>query len=152
MYLRRLFTSRKYSSGFTLIELLVVIAIIAVISTIGLSSFQGAAKSGRDGKRKGDLSQIRAALELYRSNPPPPATGYPSTTNIDTLLNTLKGAGYMSDPLPKDPKNGYSYIYTPGTGVYVLCAHLETTNTGNSSRSDSIVSSGSLDYLCVTQP
>ena len=133
--------------GFTLIELLVVIAIISVLSMIGLSSFQSAAKSGRDGKRKGDLSQIRASLELYRSQ----QNAYPSGS-INAVLTTLKSAGYMSDPLPADPKIGYSYVYTQGVGTYVLCAHLETVNAGNSSSSTSIDGSGSLDYLCMTQP
>lgn len=142
----------RLARGFTLVELLVVIAIIAVLTTIGLASFQSAAKTGRDGKRKGDLSQVRAALELYRSQ----AGSYPAG-NYSGMITALKAAPYqyIADPTPQDPKNGYSYTYT-GAGAppasYVLCAHLETLNTGNSSRSDSINASGSLDYICVTQP
>lgn len=141
----------KKNFGFTLIELLVVVAIISLLSTIGLASFQSAARRGRDGKRKGDLSQVRAALELYRSQ----AGSYPSGA-YNAMITTVKNPPYqyISDPTPQDPKVGYSYTYTVASppATYVLCARLETVNSGNSSVSNAINASGSLDYFCVTQP
>lgn len=56
-------TDRK---GFTLIELLVVIAIIAILSTIGLTLFNGAQQNARDARRKSDIDAIAAALEAKR--------------------------------------------------------------------------------------
>lgn len=51
--------------GFTLIELLVAISIIAVLSTIGLSTFSGVQKSARNSVRKNDLTTLATALEIY---------------------------------------------------------------------------------------
>ena len=51
--------------GFTLIELLVAISIIAVLSTIGLVSYQGTQGKARDSVRKQDLNKLATALELY---------------------------------------------------------------------------------------
>lgn len=52
--------------GFTLVELLVVIAIIAILSTIGLTLFNGAQQNARDARRKSDIDAIAAALEAKR--------------------------------------------------------------------------------------
>lgn len=51
--------------GFTLIEILIVIALLAVLSTLGLSSFQAAQKRGRDSRRKEEARQLAGALRLY---------------------------------------------------------------------------------------
>ena len=55
------------STGFTLLELLVVISIIAILITIGITSFSTAQKKGRDSKRKTDLREVQQALESYYS-------------------------------------------------------------------------------------
>jgi len=55
-------------SGFTLIELLVVISIIAVLSTIGLISYQVLLQNSRDGKRQSDLRLIQSYLEQYHAD------------------------------------------------------------------------------------
>ena len=54
--------------GFTLIELLVVIAIIAILSTIGLTLFNGVQQNARDARRRSDVDAIVAALETKRSS------------------------------------------------------------------------------------
>lgn len=53
--------------GFTLIEILVVVALLAVLSTLGLSSFRGAQMRGRDARRKEEARQLAGALRLYYS-------------------------------------------------------------------------------------
>jgi general secretion pathway protein G len=53
--------------GFTLIELLVVISLIAILVTLGLTSFATAQKKGRDTKRKSDIKEIQGAMETYYS-------------------------------------------------------------------------------------
>ncbi len=55
----------KISIGFTLNELMVVISIIAVVSTIGVTSYQGLQAKARDSIRKNDLQKISLALEGY---------------------------------------------------------------------------------------
>jgi len=52
--------------GFTILELLIVIGIISLLVTFGTGIYSSAQRSSRDAKRKADLEQIAAALELYR--------------------------------------------------------------------------------------
>ena len=51
--------------GFTLVELLVVIAIISILTIITASQFQTAKRRANDVARKGDLSALSKALEMY---------------------------------------------------------------------------------------
>lgn len=111
---------KKRTAGFTFVELLVVVTIIAVLSGIAMVSFTGTNKNARDAKRKGDLEQIRAALEICRSE-----TGsYPLSVGATV---TCGGQDYL-DPVPEDPREGqvgYGYQYTNVSATeYTLCALL----------------------------
>ena len=116
--------------GFTLIELLVVISIIGILVAIGAVSYQKTAQLSRDSKRKGDLEQVRQALETYRSENGTYAEG--SGINIplsDGPLGVVLEPNYIRN-LPEDPKSSYNYRYivpAPGTAPieYSLCAYLE---------------------------
>jgi len=110
-------------AGFTLIELLVAISIVIFLSTVGMTSYRAAQKKGRDSKRKSDLEQVRAALEMYRSD----NELYP-IGDWGTALSALNSGGYLSTT-PQDPK-GYSYYYNSAAGYsYDLCAYLEAGGT-----------------------
>jgi prepilin-type N-terminal cleavage/methylation domain-containing protein len=52
------------SKGFTLIELLVVIAIIGILSTIAMTSLNGARKKAADASFKSSVSSIQAVAVL----------------------------------------------------------------------------------------
>ncbi|MEK7126589.1 MAG: prepilin-type N-terminal cleavage/methylation domain-containing protein, partial [Patescibacteria group bacterium] len=58
----------KKSSGFTLIEILVVVTIIGLLTLTAVVTYGAFLKQSRDAKRKADLGQVAAALEMYRSN------------------------------------------------------------------------------------
>ena len=117
------------SFGFTMIELLVATTILALLATIGIVSYTASSAKARDGKRKADLSQVRTALEMYRSQPP--LLTYPSDETWDGMITTLNGASYLSVPSMYDPQNDapYVYSYTPSADnkSYSLCANFETS-------------------------
>ncbi len=55
----------KHNDAFTLVELLVSIAVIATIIGLALPNFLGARSRARDARRKGELNQVKTALQLY---------------------------------------------------------------------------------------
>lgn len=54
--------------AFTLIEILVVIGILGLLIATATVSYSVLTRNSRDAKRKTDMEQLRAALEIYRSN------------------------------------------------------------------------------------
>lgn len=112
---------KQTRAGFTLVELLVSLSIIAVLTAIGIASFSTASKQSRDTKRKSDLQQIRAALEMYRSdNGNYPSAGSGSWVEVTAGLTTPLVSTYISD-VPADPLSGQSYYYmatNPSGGAY----------------------------------
>jgi len=67
-----------HQSGFTLVELLVTIAVIATIIGLALPNFLGARSRARDTRRKGEINQLKTALQLYYNDYkiyPPAANG-----------------------------------------------------------------------------
>ncbi len=146
------FSSSDTRRGFTMIELLVAATILAVLTTIGVVSFQQANRKARDGKRMADINQVRSGLELYRSANL--TTGYP-TGVYSAMIGTLRTAGYISDPLPADPKAGWTYSYNMNNGSYCLCAQLEMpTGNANNNTSPPNCSSGISNgtHYCVGNP
>jgi prepilin-type N-terminal cleavage/methylation domain len=125
-------TKNKISKfkSFTLIEILVVATIIALLASGGVVVYTQLNRASRDAKRKTDLEQIRAALEMYRSN-----NGiYP--VNLSILTTPAPQQPYLNT-IPTDPKSPtYTYYYTPlpvgcsnNCNDYTLAAHLETIST-----------------------
>ncbi|KKR76040.1 MAG: Type II secretion system protein G [Candidatus Levybacteria bacterium GW2011_GWA2_40_8] len=103
------------SKGFTFIEMLVVVTIIGVLSAVGVANFKVANQKARDGRRQGDLQQIRASLELYRTD----LNVYPITGDLSSLSPT-----YIQT-IPSDPVSGNLYSYESDGKTYTLCSTLE---------------------------
>ncbi|MCL4338154.1 type II secretion system GspH family protein [Patescibacteria group bacterium] len=123
----------QLNSGFTLIELLVVIAIISMVIAVLFPNFMGARERARDTERKGDLSNIQKALELYKLNDQ--YQRYPTTGAFPASIcgqcwsssSNCSGNIYLRK-VPCDPGSltGTPYIYNPGsTSQYALSACLE---------------------------
>ncbi len=113
---------RQRRTGFTLIELLVIIAIIGILATISVASFSGAQARGRDSRRKTDLDAVKKALELARQDTAgayyyPSCDTYVSGSCGITGTSTNPDLSPASNPyikaVPKDPKTGSAYTYTP---------------------------------------
>ncbi len=134
--------SLKKFQGFTLIEILVVITIIALLTSTAAITYSQLGKQSRDAKRKADLEQIRAALEMYRSD----ESG--GNGSYFTYSGSCAGSGVSSflvgnyiGSIPSDPKsNTYNYYCSIGTSTYSLGAYMETGP----------VSTGCNSYSCGT--
>ncbi|OGG10241.1 hypothetical protein A2154_04960 [Candidatus Gottesmanbacteria bacterium RBG_16_43_7] len=127
------------NSGFTLIEVLVATTIIAVITAIGMVSYATSATRSRDAKRTADLEQIRAALEMYR-------------TDIGTYppdLPTLVTGNYLP-AVPEPPKSTDPPYNLVLPTVYSYCLETNLENTGGST-STCTCSSATYDY-CLKNP
>lgn len=121
------------NKGFTLIEILVVATIISFLFVSGLVSYQGFAKSSRDARRKADLQQISAALELYKNSSNNTTNSYPDANDFEINCSsdsgiTLSGTTFLSK-IPKDPKcDEYSYQYSPVNASGEACDSADSDN------------------------
>ena len=111
--------------GFTLIEILVVVTIISLLTSFAVVSYTQLSKQSRDARRKTDLEQIRAALEMYRSN----NNEYYSAIFNNNCNNVTWLTSYIAT-MPSDPKSlpRYYRCYILAND-YTLGAYLETGGT-----------------------
>ena len=113
--------SANKKTGFTLIELLVVISILAILSAVGLVSFQGIRARVLDAKYKADIDSIKKAYEKNYD---------PSLNNGNGGYKQVSGSDFASGATPKDI-NGNDYIVLPPANTdssypsYLAC--LDTT-------------------------
>lgn len=116
----------KKLKAFTLIEMIVVVTIIALLTAAGVVSYSTFMKQSRDAKRKTDLEQVRAALEMYRST----ENTYPVGSAWGTTLNILTTPVTYIQSLPTDPKSPtYNYYYSGSSSNYTLGTYLEGGGT-----------------------
>lgn len=118
--------------GFTLVELMVAIAILAIVATIGLSTFSQSQRLGRDTKRKQDLRSIATALELYLNSQNPKT--YPVSSNWEYSTAAQPWIGELNtnfiNRMPIDPVNtGTTPWVTNGGHVYAYCADSSTCHS-----------------------
>jgi general secretion pathway protein G len=84
----------KRKNGFSLIELIMVVALLAVLTTIGFSSYRNQTRNARDTRRKADMESIRIALEFFKSN----NDYYPNNLTLLVTQNYMQ-----SVPVPPSP-------------------------------------------------
>lgn len=131
----------KKQNGFTLIELLVATTIIAVLIAVGTVSYTSVSRKSRDTKRKSDIEQVRAALEMYRAD----------YGNYPLVEGDLESLSYIPK-IPVDPKN-VRYLYT-SCGVapcytYTVQTTLEGDSTDTNGRT--CTPTGTYNY-CMKNP
>ena len=127
----------KGTEGFTLVELLLVMIIMAILVTIGITSFMSSQKKSRDITRKNDLRQIGLALETYYNDKGqyPMGTGDGRIAGCGALGDSIcewrgmfqlgtDGTIYMV-VLPGDSNADRRYFYISDGLYYQLYARLE---------------------------
>src|SRR5438105_2145551 len=111
----------RRKKGFTMIELLISIAIIGILVAIMVGALNPAfqLKKARDGRRKADLEQLRAAFEQYRAdvgNYPNPTTNMTMCGSGQSLTN---GSTVYIQNIPCDPLGTAASLYNSGVYEYV---------------------------------
>ena len=134
--------SQSSRRGFTLVELLVVVSILAILATIGVSTFSNLQKSSRDAKRKSDLVITQSVLEQYRAD----QNFYPAALSFGGALTSPDGQRTYITTLPVDSQvndpeglHQYHYVASPLScdnsvpdklcTAYCLDANLENPST-----------------------
>jgi len=88
-------------AGFTLIELLISISIIAVLTTVGIVSYNSVQKTVRVQNRVRGLENVKVALEAYKSR----KGGYPKTQNQPNKGHWYTECNPRTSGLPNDDFN-----------------------------------------------
>jgi general secretion pathway protein G len=116
---------RLQKAGFTLIELMIVVVILGLLATIIMPRILGRPEQARRMKAKVDISSIKSALALFKTD-----TGrFPTTSEgLEVLVSDPGIRGYNSDgyldKVPSDPW-GNRYVYL-SPGVYSKDFDLES--------------------------
>jgi prepilin-type N-terminal cleavage/methylation domain-containing protein len=140
----------RTKNGFTFLEILVTTVIIAIMTAVIIVSYSSASKSTRDARRKKDLGNIQAALEIYKIQ----NGSYPDSSSCvggggwtwpgcvsplwipgldETYIPTIPvdpkntATGYIGNTSPNPPDFTYNYIRLTNT-TYYLITRLENTD------------------------
>ncbi len=136
--------------AFTLIELLITISVIGILSAVGTTTYNSAQQKGRDAQRKSDLTQIKKAMELAKSDCRGGAY-YPVQAGGDEYTQFVTLQGYLSNTnlkymnsVPQDPKN-------TGTARYGFFNDVGANQAGNvcpnTSSPPTLTQTGGLNYM-----
>ncbi len=130
--------------GFTLIELMVVVAVIAILATLGVTSFVVAIRRSRNATRQSDVEAVAKAMEtcydsmsgLY-GGLPTTGTSQTVTTDTTTTAGTIFAAAtnncLVTDIVPTLSGFNYTVVYQADVPqIFTICAQLEqVTNWGS---------------------
>jgi general secretion pathway protein G len=134
--------------GFTLMEILIAIAIIAVLTAVGIVSYVSINRNARDAKRRGDIEQIRSALEMFRSDkgsyPAVGDLGWTDASNLNTGDSDTGLVDTYIPAIPSDPQStNFVYRYRGINNYYGYCLEANVENTATAT--DTCGAAGSIE-------
>lgn len=109
----------KSPKGFTLIEIVIAITIVAILSVIGLTSFNAVQGGSRDARRKQELDLLAKTLESSKNHSAGTYTYTTAQANID-----------FADKIPTDPNSANGYCVATATGTAPPAVATTRTATG----------------------
>jgi len=88
---------------------MIVIVILGMLAALISGNFFTSLEKGRDARRKGDLEQVKRALEMYYED----KREYPLASEFSALtpLKDPDSTKIYMQKIPADPKSGASYGY-----------------------------------------
>jgi len=122
----KFFKPLKTEKGFTLIELLVVIAIIGILVTIVVVAINPARviNDSKDSKRRSDLNQIKAAMQLYYNDckdyPPSIPLGGQFGNDNPATADTCDDSSIYMRQVPNDTGGSYRYVRVDTNNYYIV--------------------------------
>ena len=93
----------SHKPGFTLVEMIIIISVIAILSAIGIVSYQHVRQNAYDAKAKNALQQVETAFKAYITAGNKIPMRYYHPLNV---YNALNKAGFLSGNITDDLKNG----------------------------------------------
>ena len=123
--------------GFTLVELLIVIAIMSILTVITASQFTSAQRKAKDVQRKGDLSSLSKALQMYYADYgvfPENINGYFDSEKWGAEFKDINEEYVYMKVLPRESRleetSPYCYVVSGDRKAFGLFAMLENTSDG----------------------
>jgi prepilin-type N-terminal cleavage/methylation domain-containing protein len=115
------FKFSPFRKGFTLLELLIVMAVLGALASIVLVSYPASQKRARDAKRRSDVKQYQAAMEIYANK----NGGVYSVTAATNISGTYCSSTLALPACPDDPKTTQHYTVIATTTTYRIWTTLE---------------------------
>lgn len=120
-------------SGFTLIELLIVMAIIGVLVAILIVAINPVSliNNATDSRRRSDLNQIKAAMQLYYND----CKAYPASITFGSQFGPIAGGNACDDSttymkqVPNATGATYTYSVDGTNANYEVTTRLNTRTT-----------------------
>jgi len=130
----------KNKKGFTLVELIVTVTIVSILSTIWFVSLGWYLSYSRDTERKAELSQLSAALKIFKKD----KWSYPIPSEYFSIINSWSIVAWQwkmwktvwlstIEEIPIDPKINIPYLYSISSNKqeYQLAGSLENYDWDN---------------------
>jgi len=120
-----------------MIEILVVVTIIGILYGTAALTYSSLTRSSRDARRRADLEQIRAALEMYRSSETTANGQYPTfnASNCANLVTDITNFTNYLPIVPVDPKPGppanFFYLCDSSPAGYTLYSTVESVDSAS---------------------